>query len=411
MATPTLPDELAMEAVEAVAVHGTKTAAAHALNIPRNTLDSRIKVAARRGLLGTKPVLPGFAISQTTAVLGPDGEVQREFVQQRPDSDKSPFNMPDGHTLKGVSAYLDADGNVIGQWVKTREDSVSTAWREALDEFKADLPRAVLSEKPIQTSDNLLAQYTVTDAHLGMLAWGEETRDADWDMGIAETLLLDWFAAAIEMAPPAHTAVFAQLGDLLHYDSMKSETPEHRHMLDADSRPQKMVRVVIRLIRRIIGMLLAKHQSVHVIMAKANHDPYSSIWLREILAVMYEDEPRLTVDVSPSEYYAYEFGETALFYHHGHRRNVKDVDSVFAGMFREMFGRCKHSYAHVGHLHNDEAKDSNLMKVERHRTLAPMDAYAANGGYLSKRDAKVIVYHRAYGEVSRLTLSPEMVQS
>lgn len=385
--------------------------AARKLNLSAKAVRENMKTAAKRGLLGTKPVLEGFAISKISTTLDADGNTVREHIQQRPDLDKTPFNMPEGHTLKGVSALLDANGLVQAQWVKTREGDISDAWREALDEFKSELPRVHKSELPKHALDNLLAQYTVTDAHLGMLAWGEETRDADWDMGIAETLLLDWFAAAVEMAPPAHTAVFAQLGDLLHYDSMKSETPEHRHMLDADSRPQKMVRVVIRLIRRILGMLLAKHQIVHVIMAKANHDPYSSIWLREILAVMYEDEPRLTVDISPSEYYAYEFGETALFYHHGHRRNVKDVDSVFAGMFREMFGRCKHSYAHVGHLHNDEAKDSNLMKVERHRTLAPMDAYAANGGYLSKRDAKVIVYHKAHGEVSRLTLSPEMVQS
>ena len=50
------------------------------------------------------------------------------------------------------------------------------------------------------------------------------------------------------------------------------------------------------------------------------------------------------------------------------------------------------------------------MKVERHRTLAPSDAYASSGGWLSERDAKVITYHREFGEVFRSTLSPEMVQ-
>jgi len=50
------------------------------------------------------------------------------------------------------------------------------------------------------------------------------------------------------------------------------------------------------------------------------------------------------------------------------------------------------------------------MLIERHATLAAPDAYAAGGGYLSKRSAKIITYHKNFGEVGRLTLRPEMVQ-
>jgi len=49
------------------------------------------------------------------------------------------------------------------------------------------------------------------------------------------------------------------------------------------------------------------------------------------------------------------------------------------------------------------------MYVERHETLAAPDAYAAGGGWLSGRSAKVITYSRRYGEVARSTLRPEMV--
>ena len=88
---------------------------------------------------------------------------------------------------------------------------------------------------------------------------------------------------------------------------------------------------------------------------------------------------------------------------------MKNIDHVFAGQFRELYGSTKHSYAHVGHLHSDEVISTNLMKVERHETLAARDAYAARGGWLSKRSAKVITYHKQWGEVGRITLSPEMV--
>ncbi len=287
--------------------------------------------------------------------------------------------------------------------------ALSDVLRLIVDELKTEIPRVAPTKGPECAPSDLANQFTVTDSHFGMLAWREENRDADWDLKIAEQVHLDWFRAAIGRAPKAHTAIFAQLGDLLHYDSMESVTPTHRHILDADSRFTKVIRTVIRVVRQIISMLLQTHQRVHIIMASGNHDPASSAWLREMLTAMYEDEPRISVDNSPGEYYAYEWGNTALFYHHGHRKKVKNVDTVFASLFREMYGRCEHSYGHVGHLHSDEKVETNLMLVDRHRTLAPGDAHAAGGGWLSKRDAKVITYHSRFGEWSRIPLSPQMV--
>ncbi len=385
---------------------GVKAEAARKLGVSADRIKRGMKRAAQRGMLGFKPVMEGFRISQVTT----DESGKPITIQQKPEHGDV-FQVPEGHVVKGVSALLNPDGEKIIEWVKTaKEDVESIAWREALEEFKITLPRVPAVAGPTHFNNDLCVQYTITDAHIGMLADRDETGDADYDLKIAEKLLDDWFSAAVAMSPSSGTAVLAQLGDLLHYDSMRSETPEHRNMLDSDSRPQKMIRVAIRVIRRVIGMLLDKHERVHVVMAKANHDPYSSAWLRESLAVLYEDEPRLTVDTSAEEYYRFPFGKTILFYHHGHKRGIKDLDRVFAGMFREEYGSAHHAYGHCGHLHSDAVQETSLMKIERHRTLAARDAYAASGGWLSGRDAKVIVYHREYGEVSRLTLSPEMVQ-
>lgn len=402
-------DEELREIVESVRA-GSKRATARERGVSRHHIDRAMKRAAERGMLGYDPVLPGFRVSEVKTQRNRHGEKTGESIRQQPERGDV-FKVPDGQVVKGISALLDPDGRKIIEWVKTGQDDVQTvAWREALDEFKRDLPRVPAVAGPTHANKDLCVQYTITDVHIGMLADGEETGDADYDLKIAEKLLTDWFSAAVAMSPAGGEAILAQLGDLLHYDSMRSETPEHRNMLDSDSRPQKMIRVAIRVMRRIIGMLLDKHDKVHVIMAKANHDPYSSAWFRESFEALYEDEPRVKIDTSAEEYYAHEFGKNALFYHHGHKRNVKDVDTVFAGRFREIYGRAAHCYAHVGHRHSDVVNETNLMRVEQHRTLAPADAYAAAGGWLSKRDAKVIVYHREFGEVSRLTLSPEMVQ-
>ncbi len=398
-----LPIEELRRRADAYRENGTLVKAAAALGIGKSALAESVKRAAEAGLLGTEPVLPGFRISRISNT--PSGT----FIQQAPERGDR-FQVPTGHVVKGVSALVDADGRVIQQWQKTavEVEGQLAAFQAMVDGLKEDLPRITIMPAPQHVEEDLLNQFVVTDSHFGMLAHREET-GADYDLRLAEQLLLDWFAAAVAGAPQAHTAVLAQLGDLLHHDALESVTPAHKHVLDADSRLHKVVRVVIRTLRRVVDMLLQKHKHVHVVMASGNHDPASSVWVRELLATIYENEPRVTVDTSPMLYYAYKWGDTALFYHHGHKRGVAQVDATLAGMFREMFGASKYAFAHVGHLHSDEGRKSALMYVERHETLAAPDAYAAGGGWLSGRSAKVITYSRRYGEVARATLRPEMV--
>jgi hypothetical protein len=401
----TLHDDTLLEALEALRIHGNKAHAAKALGLNYGVFYQRLLAAARRGLTLPQPALDGFEISRVTT--GPDGE---QHVTQRP-AHGDVYEIPSTHKLGKLTVNRDAEGRVIQDWIRVEPQAEARAalMREAIEALKTEIPRAAPVNAHRVGNEDLLNQYTVTDLHFGMLSWREET-GADYDLRIAEDLLSNWFDQAIRLSPDAHTAILAQLGDLLHFDSLESVTPTNRHILDADSRFAKIVRIVIRTMRRVITMLLQKHERVHIIMADANHDPASEIWLREMFAAFYEDEPRVTVDRSPGAYNAYQFGQVALFYHHGHKKKIKDIAPLFAGLFRDIYGSTKYAYGHMGHLHQEEVVTSALMKVERHATLAAPDAYAANGGYLSSRSASCITYHRSFGEVGRITIRPEMLQ-
>lgn len=320
--------------------------------------------------------------------------------------------VPDGYRVRGVSTLYDGDGKPRMQWVKSQidPDAIQAIIDAAVAGLSEEIPRERARPVPRETRDDLLNQYTITDFHLGMLAWSEET-GADWDLSIAENMLVRWFEQAIALSPASRYAVLAQLGDFMHWDGLEAVTPAHHNLLDADTRFQKLVRVAIRVIRRIVGMLLEKHDVVYLLIAEGNHDPASSIWMRELFHAMYEFEPRVIVELSPDPYYCIEHGDCALFYHHGHKRKVKDVDSVFAAKFRAVFGRTKFAYAHTGHLHSVDVKETPLMLVEQHRTLAAPDAYASRGGWISGRDAQVITYHKRFGEVGRIKISSKMVES
>jgi hypothetical protein len=319
--------------------------------------------------------------------------------------------LPLGQELRGVSTLYHPEKGQVMQWVKTRQSDEARliAMQEAFDAFKEDLPRYAPVASPQHSTTNLLNCFILTDYHLGMLAWPEET-GAPWDLQIAADLLIRWFGTAISLAPDADEAVLTMLGDFLHWDGFDPMTRAHHNLLDADTRFPKLIKTAIRLIRSVIAMLLAKYPRVHVIPAEGNHDPEGMAWLRSFLEVLYEDEPRLTVDGSPDPFYCYEFGDTSLYFHHGHKRKINQVSEVFAAKFRDVWGRTRHSYAHLGHMHHERVLESGLMIVEQHRTLAAPDAYASTHGFMSGRDAKVITYHRRYGRVSQLIISPEMCE-
>lgn len=319
--------------------------------------------------------------------------------------------VPEGQYVKGVSTLYDANGEIKQQWVKSQAaaERARDEIQAAIEAFSETVPKADRAPVPRKSGpDDLMNVHILTDYHLGMMAWHEEAGD-DWDIKIAEDLLVNWFTYALKSAPDAATGVLAQLGDFLHWDGLEAVTPRNKHVLDADTRFQKVVRVAIRSLRRIVHMMLKKYGHVHLIMADANHDPASSAWLREMFAAFYEDEPRITVDNSADTYYCVEHGLCSIFFHHGHRKKLTSIDDVFASKFRDVFGRTKHSYAHMGHLHHKHTLETNLMVVEQHRTMAAKDAYASLGGYMAGRSAPTISYSKQFGEVGRLEITPEMV--
>lgn len=287
--------EQLQEALELVAKHGSVAAAARSIGMSRETFRSRVDRAKIAGLVF------GEKIEEARKGWSPEHDMTH--------------TVPDGFRVKGVSTLYDKDGGVSAQWVKSTTDH--DRLRELLMIAAQELAEKIPAEPPVargqaQTRADLLNCYVITDYHLGALAWGEET-GAAWDLQIAEDLLVAWFGEAIAVSPASSRAVFAQLGDFLHFDGLHAVTPTSGNILDADTRFQKLVRVAIRVIRRVVSMLLAKHDHVTLLMAEGNHDIASSAWLRELFAALYEQEPRVTVETRPDPYYCVEFGATSVF--------------------------------------------------------------------------------------------------
>lgn len=360
-------------AYERLGSHGK---VASELGLAKSTVQEHLAKAARIGYApghfehGTAT---GYLMGKVTVQRGPSGAVERVWERQSPQA---------------------------GQ--------VREALNDAVQGFKQDIERAAPEPRPQGTISDLCNLYTFTDYHLGMMAWGKEG-GSDWDLSIAERTLTRAMTAMIAQSPKAHSAVINVQGDFLHTDGKLPLTPASKHVLDADTRFPKLRQAAIRLIRGMIADALHAHSHVHLIIAEGNHDEESAGWLADLFTVFYEQEPRLTVNDSQLPFYVFEWGQCMIGVHHGHKVKNESLPLLFAAQFPEAWGRTTKREIHCGHRHHRDEKEYNGVTVVQHPTLAARDAYAARGGWIAERAAWAITYHKQFGAVGRVGITPEML--
>lgn len=327
--------------------------------------------------------------------------------------------LPD-FTNKRISTLVDSEGKIKQQWLIQEKDK-ETEWlamQGALDNMMTGLPAIpeINLNPDIRFNDNLLNQYTLTDYHLGMLAWHKEG-GYNWDLKIGKKTLIELFKYLIEHSPPAEVGVFCNIGDFMHYDGWVPVTPLSGHILDTEGRFPKIVDAAVDTMLTVIGMLLKKHKKVVVVNMQGNHDLASAYWLQKICQVVYSDNNRVMhseglnvqIDRIILPYHAFQWGETALFWHHGHKKSLKDQGRMYPAQFPVIWGNTKYRYGHTGHNHKTEVIEEYGVKVERHNAMCARDAYASHGGWFSERSANVITYHKEHGEVGRNYVKPSML--
>lgn len=428
MPSSKMSDRMCQDAVDAAHRYGSVSAAARELKLPRSTLQCRVGEAASRNIRPSNAAIEdrakriqelaqahspvrrpaeGFEVRSLATQVDPEGHTQCQWIGERLEG-RATQNIPDGHIVKGLSTLVDESGRTRAQWVKTTLDQDKfRAMTEAACRAAAERIEPVARiPAPYSNNEDLATVYTLTDCHVGMLAWGRETGEP-WDLAIAERVLTNAMIAAIDAAPDSAVGIVNELGDFLHFDSMLPVTPSSGHILDADSRYQKVVEIAVRILRRVIEYALTKHRVIHVKVMEGNHDMAGSVWLRVLIAALYADNPRVIVETSPLPYAIQQHGKTLLGFYHGHLAKKASLPLLFAAKFPVQWGATTKRYIHTGHEHHVDEKEYPGVKLIQHPTIASPDAYAVRGGWISERQITVINYHNVRGEHSRAVFLPE----
>lgn len=307
------------------------------------------------------------------------------------------------HATSTLVRNPDEHGNVRLQWQKAKASH--QVFLEAVERIAEELhgERDPQPGPPEEEAADKLAVVPFGDPHFGGLSWGEETGDENWDLERAESVHVEAVRSLVDVCPSVRRMLLVPLGDNLHANDRTASTPKSGHRLDVDGRWPKAVDVFVRTFRFAIDHALTKVPYVDVIVLSGNHDPDASHALARILKGYYHRCRRVYIDTSPRLFRHYEFGKNLLGFAHGHTKRPNRMSGLMPGLWPEKWGRTKHHAWYTGHVHHDSAMtlgDGSL--VETFETLAPKDAYAAEGGWLSGRSARVDVWDKARGREMRI---------
>jgi hypothetical protein len=148
-------------------------------------------------------------------------------------------------------------------------------------------------------------------------------------------------------------------------------------------------------------MALQKHKKVIVRNIIGNHDEELAMALKFQMHAYWRNEKRVTIEMSPSDTWFFEFGKVMLMATHGHNMPPVKMIPYMSAREPEMWGRTLCRRALHGHFHSKSVIECLGGKVEGFSNLAPNDAWHASKGYLSELECVLIEYHKCGKEIGR----------
>jgi len=216
----------------------------------------------------------------------------------------------------------------------------------------------------------------------------------------------------VDCAPASEEGWFINVGDFMHANDTKNQTPESGAILDMSARQNQVMRAAGTLIRYSIDKMLTKFKKVIVVNARGNHDKDAAFALNMYIEGVYENEPRVEVRGNDAKFTFIEFGKCLIGINHGDRINASRLAGVMTRLAAPAWGRTNFWRWWVGHIHHKTKQEHDSgVTIESFHTLAPVDNWHSASGYGAEQRITMITLHKEYGQVNEISPSLAMLRA
>ena len=314
--------------------------------------------------------------------------------------------VPPPHFLKGQSTYYKIDPDTgektaVAQWHKTDflKEQKADSLKDFVEGMKAEIP--VFAPKPKTKDikrDDLMPSIFIGDAHIGMRAFGKETKHSDFDTGIATSQIRDAIDYLVDKAEFATNGLLVDVGDYTHANG-SSNTTFAGTPLDVDTRHRSTLYAAAMTMRYSIDRMLEKVDNLYVIIAKGNHNNDVAPAIELMLSFCYEKEPRVHIQETHGYYHYFEYGKWLLGVTHGDKQPAERLAGSMARDMSEAWGRTLSSSRMwcTGHYHKEAVKVLAGVKHKVFAALPPPDAWHSSHGYSGDGEMEMMTFRKEGG--------------
>jgi hypothetical protein len=318
--------------------------------------------------------------------------------------------LPEGQRLAGVTnLYGFENGKRVlrSQYIMGRRGGSLYAQKleeqkALLEAFKEGLTEDITPVKPKKPpkgkkyNKDLMPSIFIGDAHIGMRAFGVETKHHDFDTKIATTQLKEAFHYLTDRAEPSEQALFVDVGDAVHANTQHGQTYSGTPV-DVDTRHYSVMKATAECMAYGIDLQLQKHKTVTVVIARGNHNTDAAGAIQLMLEFYYKDEPRVNVLPTHGFFHYVEWGKWLLGIHHGDKQKPEKLATSMARDMAEAWGRTTHRLWCTGHYHKEQVKTMDGVKHKVFAALPPPDSWHASHGFAGDGEMEMLTFKREGG--------------
>jgi hypothetical protein len=276
---------------------------------------------------------------------------------------------------------------------------------EMIEDAKNFAPVYTRIEYP-SYADEMLYEIAVFDAHLGRLAWREES-GADYDLKIAEEAVYSVVDKLLSYGKgfPIKKILLPWGNDLMNVDGLMNTTTKGTPQSE-DTRWQKTFRKVREITVNVIDKC-STLAPVDVLIIAGNHDRQRTFYLGDALESWYHNNPNVCIDNTAKLRKYYLFGKNLIGFTHGSEESLKRLPLLMPLEVPDMWAKSTYREWHTGDKHKKFDTNEEGVVIRILRALAAPDSWTASKGFNSLRASESFLWQCKDGLLAQFTATPK----